>query len=330
MAVATVRNGVIVYSGVGLKDRRTLTLPEPVSRSAGPVIGGKRLIVAGESGTIHELGLKAAGPLVPPIKHGYQGLHGYASAFSLSGKYAAFSHGYDLDVFDVAAGRRERIEGVPGQHVVKAGAFSPDDRLLAVTRDGELALFDPATRSRVARLDGGKARPWCLAFSDDGRLLFEGLGDGRVRAWDVPSGALWREWAVGSWVMSLGVRGRRVIAGCHDGTAAVWEVEPPLPTRRPPTPAEVRRWWNDLGDANPRVGRLAARRLAARPDVALRIIAGWLRVPAGGGEERRFGRALLALELMGTPAARRVLERLAKAAPRRADLKAAISRTLGE
>jgi WD40 repeat protein len=332
MTVATIYGGVLVYSGAGLKQKRRLVLPDPVARSAGAVMGGRRLLAATEEGKVCLLDLAARDPLVRTLGPGFRSISGYTNPFSASGRYAAFSWGHDLNVFDVRAAKHRWLPGRPGEYVIKAAAFSPDDRLLAVSReDGELLFRAPATLRILARLPAGTARPTCLEFSDDGRLLFEGLWDPkgvpRVRVWDVATRGLWKDVPseVGG-VVVLCTRGRRLVVGGIDGRAIVWEVEPSLPARRPPKPTDVAKWWRELGSADPRISRLAARRLAARPDVALPLIADRFRIPRDEAGERHFDKALLALERMNVPAARGVVERLLKKAPDRPDLKAALAR----
>ncbi|MBY0228649.1 MAG: hypothetical protein K2W96_05145 [Gemmataceae bacterium] len=323
LTAAAWREGVFVYSGAGFGTRRRFALPGEEVRSAGPVAPGWRLAVAGESGAMHDLDLAAKDLTRRSVAGGFRESSGYATAYSDSGRYAAASWGHSLDLFDLGSGTRRGIAGKPGQFVIRAAAFSPDDRWLALAReDGHVSLWDAATLKHAGDLDAGTGRPVSLAFSTNGRLLYGGQFGGRLIAWDVSTRKPWREWpAHEGWITRLGVRGSRLIAGHHDGTARIWEIEPPLRMKRPPTPAQVRGWWADLADADPRASRLAARKLAARPDIALPLIAPLLKA-----DDPRLDKALLALERMGVPAARAVVARLAKAAPANVLLRMSLAR----
>jgi WD40 repeat protein len=77
---------------------------------------------------------------------------------------------------------------------VKAIAFSPDGRLLAVASGTTITLRDARTGNVVVTVNGYAHEPDCLVFSPDGRRLASGGGEGELgrgggtKLWDMATG----------------------------------------------------------------------------------------------------------------------------------------------
>ena len=100
--------------------------------------------------------------------------------------------GYDdhMLVVDVATGKKIReLKGVSNDlgGRVSAFAFSPDGRTLAWggPTDGIVRLVDLATGTIRRRLPGNSVCGDCLVFSDDGKAIVAGCGDGTALVWDL-------------------------------------------------------------------------------------------------------------------------------------------------
>jgi WD40 repeat protein len=93
-----------------------------------------------------------------------------------------------LEVWSIPANERV-ISFDPG--FVQAAAFSPDNRLIALGTDKEIAIWDTHTGTLLRSLPNSFRLDY-LKFSNDGELLagFQRQGDGHIQIWQVKSGEL--------------------------------------------------------------------------------------------------------------------------------------------
>jgi len=239
-----------------------------------------------------------------------------------------------------AATGRERFRGKSAVVV----ACSPDGRVLAAADGATVRLLDARTGKGFARLAGHEADVQALAFTPDGKSLVSGSADSTALVWDVVRPAakveepgaerlaeLWAELADAD--AGKAFRAVAALEGSPKGAAAL------LAERLKPVPApdakQVAGWVGDLNadsfDAREkaaaelaRLGELARpaleEALQKRPSAELRRRAEELlgRLKPGGAlsaAELRHLRAVEALEGVGTPEAKKLLEELAKGAP---------------
>ena len=140
--------------------------------------------------------------------------------------------------------------------------------------------------------------------------------DPGLRIWDVASGKPLRrfKWGpLGAHEVAYLPHGRSIVTAGDDGTALVWDVSD-LADRRPPEPPDARAFeahWSDLAsDDAPRAHRAswALGTEAAVPFLRDRLRPAAADQPAAGPEVLRTLRAIAALERIGSPPAREVVE----------------------
>jgi WD40 repeat protein len=96
----------------------------------------------------------------------------------------------NIRLYEVRTGKERRVIPLqrPGYYDPARLTFSPDGRLLAVSREANrIEVFDTATGREVASFGGFESISYSLAFRADGRRLASGHADGTVLAWDVPA-----------------------------------------------------------------------------------------------------------------------------------------------
>ena len=110
---------------------------------------------------------------------------------------------------------------------VTAVAFSPDgERVLTGSDDNTARLWDAATGSAVATLEGHTGRVSAVAFSPDGERILTGSDDNTARLWDAATGAAVATLAGHAGRVSavaFSPDGKRVLTGSADNTARLWD-----------------------------------------------------------------------------------------------------------
>ena len=110
----------------------------------------------------------------------------------------------------------------------KPVAFSPDNRLLALSNDGNIQVWDMRTRKLLRTLKGN-AGPFAQAhvFSSDGDLLASSTEDHNVELWNVRTGRLLHTLeGIQEWLDKLEFSsGNRLLVGLTSGNRIlVWDV----------------------------------------------------------------------------------------------------------
>lgn len=113
-----------------------------------------------------------------------------------------------------------------GSQLVRAVAFSPDGKLLAIARlSGPIELWDVGARSPVGQADLG-AGFGAIRFSPNGALLAS-CGEKSLRLWSLPQSRVVAEQPLGSIAADLcfGANGRLLLAALADGTLRLFALE---------------------------------------------------------------------------------------------------------
>jgi WD40 repeat protein len=159
----------------------------------------------------------------------------------LAGGSLATCAGKEVRVWDVAGGTSTAFD------------HKGDTNYLCTSRDGRYVVsagykrharvWDVAAKEQVAELSGHEQEVWAAAISDDGALVVTGSGEGAVRVWRMPGGALAHEFrgegeeeAEGAPV-ALSAGAKLVAAGM--GTVRVWEAASGKPVANLPAKAEM-------------------------------------------------------------------------------------------
>jgi WD40 repeat protein len=166
--------------------------------------------------------------------------------------------------------------------------FSPDGQLIATRtyrssepedranwKDAGIEIWELPTRRLVRTIPKG----WLVSFAPDGRLLAV-QGADELWVWDVfrgkehlhlraPKDA--SHWLCGR--IAFAPSGRALAMATEDGSILLWEVPALVPAALPLIrPAQLRKAWEDLGDANPAMALTAVAELADWPTQAVALV----------------------------------------------------------
>jgi WD40 repeat protein len=234
--------------------------------------------------------------------------------------------------------RRLLLAGGKPKNRAEAIAFSPDGRWLASGgSDAVITIWEVDTGKEVFRLSGHDGPISTLAFHPDGRTLFSFAQDGCGYLWDLmpkgdsrPPPLAERWWALNNPDPAEVYRAQwQLIADPKEATPFLGERLTPIPH---PDAGEIKKWIADLDNSAFAVRDAASKELievgervqgpirkALADDVSLetrRRLKTVLDAVASKPqpETTRIVRAIMALERMGTPEARAVLESLSRGA----------------
>jgi WD40 repeat protein len=295
--------------------------------------------------------------------------HAHTLRFSTDGRFVASAGEAFLNtdmphrpicLWEVASGRLVRKFATSEAHFV-AFALSPDGRTLAAAKDGSTSITVRSvfTGEELVQLKGHSGAVLSLAYSPDGKTLASGSADTTILLWDVskldarlPAASpspkelddLWSDLKGGD--AERAFQAVRTLIAAGDETATL--IQDRMPAVAEPDAKRVGRLIKDLDDDAFAVRDAAAkelaqfgeviepalkRALAAGPSVdaksRLEELLGSAASDPFGEKDLRLHRALLVLEQLGSPAARKCLEGLARGAPAARltrDAKAALDR----
>ena len=226
----------------------------------------------------------------------------------------------------------------PIDHSVACGAVSPDGRALAVGAADGVRLYELATGQRRHTFAGLTRPVEAVAFSPDGRFLASESADGPVLLWDVrgdltkpakPDAGGWDSaWnALGGDDAAKAFQAIRLFALYPDG--GVEELKRRFAEQKGPSEAAVAALVAKLGDADFQTRERATKELrelgfaafpalkkalADSPPEELRARAERLLAATTSPDQRRAERAVEALQLANTEAAKKLLAEWAKGA----------------
>jgi hypothetical protein len=275
---------VTVWGWPGLKLARTIDLPKPSTIAVpNPPQGEYRCEVA-------EVSPDGKWLVTVAVRYWEKERDGQRYTYAADGV---------VDVWDFATGKRVR-RLAEAQGSFRSGNFTADGRFLLVGAGGtiieadgrageafqaQLNLLDPVAGRLVRGFEvppapGSVSHRYsgASALSPDGRTLCVSYNTGEIVCFEVATGRPRRTLRghrgfVGG--LAFGADGNRLISGCHDGTALVWDVTlvgaaPVKP--KPLMEADAEKLWGAAGGEDAKAAFAAMAELAASPEQAVVVL----------------------------------------------------------
>jgi WD40 repeat protein len=217
-----------------------------------------------------------------------------------------WSYDRKVRIWDTLSGRPVHEYSLPqAGNQGYVAAVSPDARMLAALGVWSLLPQDPPrlicldlATGQIIRRIRAPLHSGVLAFSPDGRTLaWTSATDTVIRLLEVASGRERRLLAGHRGqvtALAFSADGRRLLSGCADSTALVWDLTSACSSRAI-TAGEVEALWNDLAGADAARAYGAIQRLAATPSWAISMFDRRLH-PAAAVDERRLRRLIADLD----------------------------------
>jgi RNA polymerase sigma factor (sigma-70 family) len=269
-----------------------------------------------------------------------------------------------VDLWDLSTGKPVRTLA-KGTSVARSAHFTSDGHLLLTNN---LNYMIPAQAGRPAQAFSGNialldviAPRWIRSFeasgkrgetilrisgiaqlSPDSRTLYVGYNTGEICAFEVATGQI-RRVLHGHrgdvYSLSFQANGKKMISGGRDGNALIWNISLSSmaePLKQPASDAVAEQLWSQAGLDDARAAYQALANLTSMPEQVVKLLRSQIEPlrESVDAEEKpsvraRQIRALELLEGIGTPAARALLEELAKGeatSPVAADARATLAR----
>jgi WD40 repeat protein len=191
--------------------------------------GGRLVATAGADGTVYVWSLSTGELVSTPFPVGSRATGGSSGlAWSPDGRllYAGGKDGR-VHAWDIARNREEASSTIGHDDAITDASIAANGKVLVTLGHQDVRVWDLGRHPSETRvLARGTRELYGLAVSADGRTVATGDGNGTLRVYARPSGALRAELpSGGSRVFALAfLPDGRLVAGDDDGTLRVWDV----------------------------------------------------------------------------------------------------------